>query len=74
MLDLNEHRFLREPGAEIVEQTTRAVHRTGEGKIETANQTFIEYDYDENVNRIKEEVRIAGEKISKLPSSLHPGV
>ena len=73
MLDLHEHRFLEASGAKTAERATGTAQHTDEEKIETANEAFNEYDYDTNVARIKEEVRIAEEKISKMPSNLHPG-
>ncbi len=74
MLDLYEQRHLETQRAETADQSARTEQTTDEENIETTNKALIEYDYDANVARIKEEARIAEEKISKLPGNLHPGV
>jgi hypothetical protein len=74
MLDDYGYKLVEEPAAEVSEQTTNAAPYAGEANIDAANEEFEETEHDNEVAKIKEQARIAREKISKLPSDLHPGV
>jgi len=73
MLDDFGYKLVEEPEAETPEQTSTAVPYTEEENIDAANEELDENEHDEEVARIEEQARIAREKISKLPSDLHPG-
>jgi len=73
MLDDYGYKLVEEPEAEAPEQTSTAAPYVEEENIEAANEEFDDNQHDEEVARIEEQARIAREKISKLPSDLHPG-
>jgi hypothetical protein len=68
MLDDYGYKLVEEP-----EQTSTAVPYVEEENIDAANEELAENEHDEEIARIEEQARIAREKISKLPSDLHPG-
>jgi len=74
MLDDYGYKLVEEPAAEAQEQAAAAAPYVEEENIDAANEEFDENGHDEEVARIEEQARIAREKISKLPSDLHPGV
>jgi hypothetical protein len=74
MLDDYGYKLVEEPVAEVSEPATNAAPYVEEGNIDAANEEFEETEHDDEVAKIKEQARIAREKISKLPSDLHPGV
>jgi hypothetical protein len=71
MLDDYGYKLVEE--AEAPDQTSTAVPYVEEENIDAANEELAENEQDEEVARIEEQARIAREKISKLPSDLHPG-
>lgn len=73
MLDDYGYKLVEEPEAEAPEQSSTAVPYVEEENIDAANEELDENEHDEEVARIEEQARIAREKISKLPSDLHPG-
>jgi len=73
MLDDYGYKLVEEPKAEAPEQTSTAAPYVEEENIDAANEELAENEHDEEVARIEEQARIAREKISKLPSDLHPG-
>lgn len=74
MLDDYGYKLVEEPAAESSEQASNAVPYVEEANIDAANEEFEKTEHDDEVAKIKEQARIAREKISKLPSDLHPGV
>ena len=74
MLDDYGYKLVEEPAAEVSEPATNAAPYVEEANIDAANEEFEETEHDDEVAKIKEQARIAREKISKLPSDLHPGV
>ena len=73
MLDDYGYKLVEEPEAEEPDQTSTATPYVEEENIDAANEEFDESGHDEEIARIEEQARIAREKISKLPSDLHPG-
>jgi hypothetical protein len=73
MLDDYGYKLVEEPAVETSEQATNAAPYVEEANIDAANEEFEEIEHDDEVVKIKEQARIAQEKISKLPSDLHPG-
>lgn len=73
MLDDYGYKLVEEPETEAPEQTSTAVPYVEEENIDAANEELAENEHDAEIARIEEQARIAREKISKLPSDLHPG-
>jgi len=73
MLDDYGYKLVESPDTETPEQTSTAAPYVEEENIDAANEEFDENEHDEEIARIEEQARIAREKISKLPSDLHPG-
>ena len=73
MLDDYGYKLVEAPDAATPEQTSTAAPYVEEENIDAANEEFDENEHDEEIARIEEQARIAREKISKLPSDLHPG-
>jgi hypothetical protein len=73
MLDDYGYKLVEEPETKAPEQTSTAVPYVEEENIDAANEELAENEHDEEIARIEEQARIAREKISKLPSDLHPG-
>ena len=73
MLDDYGYKLVEEPETQAPEQTSTAVPYVEEENIDAANEELAENEHDEEIARIEEQARIAREKISKLPSDLHPG-
>jgi len=73
MLDDYGYKLVEEPETETPEQTSTAVPYVEEENIDAANEELAENEHDAEIARIEEQARIAREKISKLPSDLHPG-
>jgi hypothetical protein len=73
MLDDYGYKLVEEAEAEEPDQTSTATPYVEEENIDAANEVFDESEHDEEIARIEEQARIAREKISKLPSDLHPG-
>ena len=74
MLDDYGYKLVEEQEADATEQTSTATVYVEEENTDAANEEFDENEHDEEVAKIEEQARIAREKISKLPSDLHPGV
>jgi len=75
MLDDYGYKLVEEePAADASKQANNAAPYVEEANIDAANEVFEETEHDDEVAKIKEQARIAREKIAKLPSDLHPGV
>ena len=72
MLDDYGYQLVEE--AETDSKPTSAEPYVEEENIPAANEEFDEGEHNEEITRIEEQARIARDKISQLPSNLHPGV
>ena len=73
MLDDYGYKLVEEPATETAEQAESASPYAEEDTSDAANEEFDDKEHHAEVAKIKEQARIAREKISKLPSDLHPG-
>ncbi len=74
MLDDCGYKLVTEPAAESTEQAPDAAPFVEEDNIDAVNEEFDDNEQHEEIAKIEEQAKIAKEKISKLPSDLHPGV
>ena len=74
MLDDFGYKLVKEEAASTPDQATTAEPYVEEEIIHAANEEFEAEEHNEEVAKIKEQARVAREKISRLPSDLHPGV
>ena len=72
-------KMLDDFGYKLVEESAPAAKATNaapyvdEDNIEAANEEIDQGDHNEAIARIEEQTRAARDKISRLPSNLHPG-
>ena len=71
MLDDYGYKLVEE--TEKSKQTTSAAPYVEEENVSAANEEFEEDEHDAEAAKIEEQARIARDKISRLPSNLHPG-
>ncbi|NNJ98681.1 MAG: DUF1631 family protein [Gammaproteobacteria bacterium] len=71
---LDEYGFKLVETSKSAQQPTNSMPYVEEQNITAANEEFATGEHDKETARIKEQARIARDKISRLPSSLHPGV
>ena len=73
-------KMLDDYGYKLVEETesnkkaTNAAPYVEEGNVDAANDELEENEHDAEIAKIDEQAREARDKISRLPSNLHPGV
>jgi hypothetical protein len=73
-------KMLDDYGYKLVEETEKSNQATcaapyvEEDNVNAANDEFEEDEHDAEAAKIEEQARIARDKISRLPSNLHPGV
>ncbi len=74
MIDDFGFRLVQEQQAETPDQTATATPFVAEENIDAANEEFDDDGHTAEIAEIKEQEKIAREKIERLPSELHPGV
>jgi hypothetical protein len=73
MLDACRNQFEEEPEIDVTEQASITAGYDEADISEVANGACEDNEHDDKAARIEEQVRIAREKISRLPTDLHPG-
>jgi hypothetical protein len=71
MLDDYGYKLVKDD--EKVEDTTNAAPYVEKEDIAAANETFNQDEHDAQAAKIKEQTRLAREKMSRLPTDLYPG-
>jgi len=74
MLDANQYQQEEEAEAEEPVYASTSVSYDEAGNSEAENEEYDDIEHNDKSTRIKEQIRIAREKISRLPTNLHPGV
>lgn len=74
MLDTDRYQLEDEQEAEESKQESTTVPDDGSDNNNAVNKEYDDIEQDDKAVRIEEQVRTAREKISRLPSDLHPGV
>ncbi|MBT8439330.1 MAG: DUF1631 domain-containing protein, partial [Gammaproteobacteria bacterium] len=71
---LDDYGYMLVEEEKTASTATNAAPYVEEENVEAANEEFDNNDHNEEITRIEEQTRLARDKISRLPSSLHPGV
>jgi hypothetical protein len=75
MLDDYGYKLVQEQRANTPEQAeASATPFVAEENIDAANEEFDDDEHEAEIAQIKEQEKLAREKIARLPSDLHPGV
>ena len=74
MIDDFGFKLVQEQQAETPDQAATATPFVAEDNVAAANEEFDDNEHDAEIAQIKEQEKIAREKIARLPSDLHPGV
>ena len=74
MIDDFGFQLVQEQQAETPDQAATATPFVAEDNVAAANEEFDDNEHDAEIAQIKEQEKIAREKIARLPSDLHPGV
>ena len=74
MLDDFGYKLVEETETDQSNQTTSAAPYVEEENVDAANEEFKDNEHDAEIANIEEQARQARDKISRLPSNLHPGV
>ena len=73
ILDTNRYQLEEEPKADDSKQSSITATDAEADNNDAANEECDNIEHDDKAARIEEQVRIAREKISRLPTDLHPG-
>jgi len=74
MIDDFGYKLVQEEEVDTVDHVENATPFVAEDNVDAANEDFEDTGHNEEIAEIREQEKIAGEKISRLPSDLHPGV
>jgi len=73
MLDTDQYQLEEEPEVEDYKQQSTTASYDVAGNNKSLNEECDDIEHDDKAARIEEQVRTAREKISRLPTDLHPG-